>query len=942
MNKLLFLLFSIFSLNLGAQCLSSVTVETLAQDCQDNLFGEATITPNDGLSPFTYEWSGGTWTSGFPHTITGLILGNHTVTITDSNNCQIQETFTIEQNNIIVIIQDAFLCEGECAILDATASTGPCALLFEWSDQTGNIISNSPTIEICAPGSYICNATSSCDDCYTQEIIDVFQNEPMELNFTSLAEPTCGLCDGAISAQVSGGTPGYSFTWQLNGVVIGNSPDLSGLCEGLLEISVFDALGCQVQNEIELNCSGFTLETYFETTACANTCDAFTSAVPIGGEPPFEWIWSNGDFGETIYNLCPGVYEVTVVDASNSIQTASFNIVEQNPLTVDFISSPASCATGGIIEFVISQGSGDYTYLLDGAEVFTTTITGLPPGNANIEIIDNQTGCTHEETIVVGSPYDVAITATNTSCDMSDGTATASVPGGTSTYSYEWSNGDNNATATGLAPGGYSVTVTDNANNCVSHENILIEESSDCYVLISGYVINDEANTDCVLDMNPQTVAYHLIGLNNTQFTYTDENGFYHFQTEPGTHEITYETVDNLFFEPLCIDPITVTVSNFGDAAEDNNFFIEEIDVTDLHLYMHKTTIRPGFNHFLNATVYNFGTETVTGSFEVTHDPNQDFVSAQPAATNYDAATRIITWDYTNLNPNDLIQFQVTFNTPSTVALGTEITTIGIVSSFATDDYPDNNSKTCSKLVVGSYDPNDKQVSHDGDVWEVDENVVWAGSASQLNYLVRFQNTGTDTAFTVVIADELDELIDIRDIVPGPASHPYTLNVRAGNVLEFTFNNILLPDSTTNEAASHGYVYFDVNVNEQMTDGADIHNDAAIFFDFNTPIITNEVVTIFDMWLGDNEIEDPLQIRLSPNPTKDVTTLFYDLKESAKISIDLFDISGKIVQQIRMNDLLPSGLHQETINTSKFKNGTYFVRLRTSEVMITEKLVIIK
>jgi uncharacterized repeat protein (TIGR01451 family) len=137
-------------------------------------------------------------------------------------------------------------------------------------------------------------------------------------------------------------------------------------------------------------------------------------------------------------------------------------------------------------------------------------------------------------------------------------------------------------------------------------------------------------------------------------------------------------------------------------------------------------------------------------------------------------------------------------------------------------------------LVTGSFDPNDKTgyplgvgVSH-----TVSPN-------GQLDYLIRFQNTGTDTAFTVVIRDTLDTDLDIFTVVSGASSHNYTFNMYGPRVLEWTFNNIMLPDSTADEPGSHGFIAFTVKQEDNLPDGTEINNTAHIYFDFNSAVITN-------------------------------------------------------------------------------------------------------
>jgi len=73
-----------------------------------------------------------------------------------------------------------------------------------------------------------------------------------------------------------------------------------------------------------------------------------------------------------------------------------------------------------------------------------------------------------------------------------------------------------------------------------------------------------------------------------------------------------------------------------------------------------------------------------------------------------------------------------------------------------------------------------------------------------LTYKIRFQNTGTDTAFNIVVLDTLSDLLDVSTFVPLVSSHPYALEIVDSNVLKYSFENIMLPDSNINEPGSHG------------------------------------------------------------------------------------------------------------------------------------------
>ena len=140
-------------------------------------------------------------------------------------------------------------------------------------------------------------------------------------------------------------------------------------------------------------------------------------------------------------------------------------------------------------------------------------------------------------------------------------------------------------------------------------------------------------------------------------------------------------------------------------------------------------------------------------------------------------------------------------------------------------------------VVTGSYDPNDKTGYPTG---VTSSNYIYPNQ--QLQYTIRFQNTGTDTAFTVVVRDTLDMDLDIFSVVQGVASHTYNFQMYGPRVLEWTFYNIQLPDSNHNEAESHGFCTFTVNQNPDLANNTEIRNSADIYFDYNAPVITNQTL----------------------------------------------------------------------------------------------------
>jgi uncharacterized repeat protein (TIGR01451 family) len=228
---------------------------------------------------------------------------------------------------------------------------------------------------------------------------------------------------------------------------------------------------------------------------------------------------------------------------------------------------------------------------------------------------------------------------------------------------------------------------------------------------------------------------------------------------------------------------------------------------------------------------------------------------------------------------------------------------------------------------IGAFDPNDKQALPRGF-----GTAHYIKPDTDLEYHIRFQNTGTDTAFTVVIRDTLPPQLDPGSVQPGAASHAYEWRLSGEGVLTFTFDHIMLPDSNVNEPASHGFVKFFVRQQLGNPLGEIIENRAGIYFDFNEPIITN---TAFHT-LGEdfleliNDVPEPgapmgLNARLMPNPASERVVVWVEgLTTAAASTFILYSATGAMVRrqpfrgpQLELPlDGLSSGLYFFVVETS--------------------------
>jgi uncharacterized repeat protein (TIGR01451 family) len=239
------------------------------------------------------------------------------------------------------------------------------------------------------------------------------------------------------------------------------------------------------------------------------------------------------------------------------------------------------------------------------------------------------------------------------------------------------------------------------------------------------------------------------------------------------------------------------------------------------------------------------------------------------------------------------------------------------------NDYPQDDADPVIDIyceeVSGSYDPNDKRGYPNGVT-----NMNYIQPNQQLQYVIRFQNTGTDTAFTVVIRDTLDLDLNIFTVTPGVSSHNYEFRMYGPRVLEWRFDNILLPDSTTNSVGSNGFVTFHVEQNPNLSPGTVITNDADIYFDYNDPITTNTTIhRIYEGFPNVLSLQDLVNskesIVLFPNPTSSEITITSDKFTNEPYT--LYDQMGRTVSSGKL-----SGTNT-TISLSTLSKGIYILKV---------------
>jgi uncharacterized repeat protein (TIGR01451 family) len=318
-------------------------------------------------------------------------------------------------------------------------------------------------------------------------------------------------------------------------------------------------------------------------------------------------------------------------------------------------------------------------------------------------------------------------------------------------------------------------------------------------------------------------------------------NGFYANSVDTGSY-ITQPVINSPYYTPYPLTGTSTFINYFQTDTID--FAMVPISgINDLKITMLPLTVaRPGFETQYKIKYENAGTTTIAnGSVTLVKDHRTTFDSASLTYTSLVADT--VTWGFSNFAPMQTKELTV-YLKPAIPPIVNNLDTLhsyATVNPVAGDSTPLNNSTAINQLVTGSYDPNDKTETHGPGF-----PAQLLANGEYLNYIIRFQNTGADTAFRVLVRDTLDAKLDWSSLEMISVSHSYRFSVTDQNKLEWKFDPIILPDSTHSYAASQGYIAYRIKPKSDLAEGDTIANRAAIYFDFNSPVLTNIQNTVID------------------------------------------------------------------------------------------------
>ncbi len=443
-------------------------------NCNGGSDGSATVTASGGTAPYSYAWSNGATTA----INSGLAAGAYSVIVTDANGCMVSANVTLTEPTAISssITSSNVSCNGGSdGSATVTANGGTAPYTYAWSNGA-----TTATNSGLAAGAYSIIVTDA-NGCTANDNVSITEPPAISLSTSSSPASCGGNTDGSASVTASGGTPGYTYVWSSGGTLATEN----NLAAGSYTVTVTDSNGCTEIGSVTVTAGGLTWipgSPSATDATCSTASDGTASAIATNGTPPYTYAWSNGATGSTITGLIPSTYSVVATDATGCTLNGSVTVGAGASISVSATGIDESClAIGdGSATATATGGSGNYTYSWSNGGT-TATITGLTAGTYTVLATDVNTGCFESTSVTIssGTGISVTVSGTNESCiGNADGSATATVSGGSGNYSYNWSSGGSSATETGLSPGSYTVTVTDQTTGCDAIETVSISSGT--------------------------------------------------------------------------------------------------------------------------------------------------------------------------------------------------------------------------------------------------------------------------------------------------------------------------------------------------------------------------------------------------------------------------------------------------------------------------------
>lgn len=530
-----------------------ITATITPIDCatQTGAFADFVVSGGTGTLSVVTDGPNGPFTGS---NIGPLEAGSYTTTVTDANGCEQTYSFEVETPESFTltftpIIQDPgqvfqLKCNGDDnGAIDVLANGGTAPYTYDWTDSNGNSIGAESIISGLTAGEY-CARVTDVNGCFADSCYTITEPEtPLSISSTISIYPggyniSCfAACDGSISAEVTGGVPGYTYLWN-DGNGLDANPVQENLCALLYNLLITDANGCDTLLTYELTePSPIVIDptlSLFDggfNVSCNGSCNGTISLDVLGSEGPYIVEWTNPVLadGTSQINLCAGSYDVLVTDALGCVETATYAITEPEVLEVSATEEYSCVDINSELCATVTGGSGSYTYVWDnsGSNACTTVNQS---GSYCVNVTDSN-GCTDQACVetTVYPAINSNANPINSTCGNSNGAINLEVSGGSNSFDFAWSgpgSAPNTQNQSGLPGGSYDVVITDETTGCQDNVSVLVNTSQTPVVTESITNVNCNGESTGVISVvisnATPAITYNWLDSDNNTVGTTD------------------------------------------------------------------------------------------------------------------------------------------------------------------------------------------------------------------------------------------------------------------------------------------------------------------------------------------------------------------------------------------------------------------------------------
>ncbi len=912
---LILVVFPIFySITSNAQCALTGAFDYTVSNGVVTLEASDLLEDCPNAAYFTYDWNGPINQT----TSTNIVQSS---SISPGNYTQCVEVTAYSQSGVVLGTNQS--CQimsvscgqafGSVSTISATENSVTLALnlisdidpvAYTWSATAGPFTQpNTPMLTITNPqypfeGSVVVTVASTCTYAFTFEVLEA--TPTCDVDFTMYVNENLVTIYETYNGNpiYQNGSPNFSSEYTANGAVVATSHNPSFYLPAVGTYTICN-------NVVSQGCSNEICHDVTITSVNSNCSASFDYS--SSGYDYFFWNTSTGYYtsigwyvdgvyhssGEQFYlTLSPDQYTLVEIVVSNEFTDCSDTFGQELMAVENFL----------VCGYVYQDPNHNYVFDQQDAGVGGIQVTSL--FGQEIAITD-ATG--YYEINVFPGDFALEFNSENSSFLFRDSSEEIS-------YIFENS---------------YLI------EGCNQNQIVVNTEYSTC-----GKVFFD-ANQNTVFDLGEQPLSGAQIS-----FFYTGESGFTEelvaYSNEEGNYCATFTGLYNYAFCTYTLasgDVLTQGINTQNNYIDDAGvimgnqiplYFAENAIEVGISISAYSNAT-PGFEGNYVVTVHNYGSEEADIDFSIQFPNTQEIVGTpqfQGEAGVWNSTTNTLT--FSNISISGFSQSSVNINILNSVnsVLGDVIFIVAQASvNNGTDVNFNNNDYTLSQIIIGSYDPNNKLCNPSGQ--NTDGQML--PTNDPFTYTINFQNTGTAPAYTVRVEDQLDSDLDWSSFEMLYASHAYSVQMQDGYLI-WTFNEIMLPDSNSNEPESHGHIVFRIKPIADKPVGTVFENTAYIYFDFNEPIITNTAIITFVSEVGVAEEEEP-SLFVRPNPANDFVIVSSDLLNGDAM-IRLLDMQGRLV------------FEQKVTNISQFQlplsvdAGQYIIQIQNRSNVGASRLVV--